>query len=143
EGWLKTSGVEVGDHLVVDPSATVPFYGDETIFVNAIGASPVVESLAQAKLPVILPLARSVKLGPLPPGMDGQTLLQTSGEGWGERDLANLRGVAKEATDTAGRVPVAVAIAAKQEKAKPALEAEELDAAEPSEGASPASAAAS
>lgn len=143
EGWLKTRGVEVGDDLVVDPSATVPFYGDETIFVNAIGASPVVESLAQAKLPVILPLARSVKLGPLPPGMDGQTLLQTSGEGWGERDLANLRGVAKEANDTAGPVPVAVAIAAKQEKAKPALEEEELDAAEPSEGASPASAAAS
>ncbi len=61
-------------------------------------------SLAQAKLPVIVPLARSVRLGPLPAGIEGQTLLQTSAEGWGERDLANLRGVAKDDDDIAGPV---------------------------------------
>lgn len=142
ESWLAGRGVEVGPDLVVDPSATVPFYGDETIFVSAVGRSPVVESLAQAKLPVIVPLARSVRLGPLPAGMEGQTLLQTSEQGWGERDLANLRGVAKDATDTAGPVAVAVAIAAKQDEAKP-LDEEDLESEKPAAEPSPAAAAAS
>lgn len=141
ESWLAGRGVEVGDDLVVDPAATVPFYGDETIFVSAVGRSPVAEKLAQAKLPVIFPLARSVRLGSLPAGMDGQTLLETTAEGWGERDLANLRGIAKGADDVAGPVAVGVAVAARVD-APDALEEEELDAvAEPAEP-SPAGAAA-
>jgi ABC-type uncharacterized transport system involved in gliding motility auxiliary subunit len=126
EAWLAGRGVEVGDDLVVDPSATVPFYGDETIFVSAVGRSPVAEKLAQAKLPVIFPLARSVRLGPLPAGLEGQTLLQTSADGWGERDLANLRGIAKGDDDVAGPVPVGVAVAAAA-AAPEALDEENLD----------------
>ena len=141
ERWLAGRGVEAGDDLVVDPSATVPFYGDETIFVSATGRSPVVESLAQAKLPVILPLARSIRLGPLPAGMEGQTLLQTSAEGWGERDLADLRGIAKADSDTAGPVSVAVAVAAKKDEPKP-LDEEELEAEPPAPAAEPTPAAA-
>lgn len=127
EGWLAPRGVVVGDDLVVDPSATLPFYGAETIFVRATGAHPIVESLGQANYPVIFALARSVKPGPVPAGLEAQTLLTTTGEGWGETDLTHLDAVAKGEKDTAGPVPVGVAVAAAGKKAP---EAEDLDEAE-------------
>jgi len=120
EPWLATRGVDVGANLVVDPSATLPFYGAETIFVNATGRSPVVESLMQANLPVIFALSRSVRVGAVPADYEGATLLQTSAEGWGEVDLANLRGVEKGDADVGGPVPVGVVVAAKDsEKPEP------------------------
>lgn len=118
EPWLAGRGVDVGANLVVDPSATLPFYGAETIFVNATGRSPVVESLMQANLPVIFALARSVRVGTAPADYEGSTLLQTTADGWGEVDLANLRGVEKGDADVAGPVPVGVVVAAK-DAAKP------------------------
>jgi ABC-type uncharacterized transport system involved in gliding motility auxiliary subunit len=134
EGWLAGRGVTMGNNLVVDPSSTLPFFGAETIFVRGVGSSPVVESLVQAELPVIFALSRSVGLGTVPPSMDGSTLLETSAEGWGEIDLANLRGVEKGESDLAGPVPLGVAIAPKKPGDGPGhdeLEEEMLDEAEP------------
>ncbi|MBZ0089226.1 MAG: GldG family protein, partial [Thermoanaerobaculia bacterium] len=53
EAWLAGRGVEVGGDLVVDPSATVPFYGDETIFVSAVGRSPT--CVASPRVPTTSP----------------------------------------------------------------------------------------
>jgi hypothetical protein len=138
ERWLAERGVAMGDNLVVDPSSTLPFFGAETIFVRGVGTSPVVESLVQAELPVIFALSRSVGLGTVPATMQGSTLLETSAEGWGEVDLANLRGVEKGASDLAGPVPLGVAIAPKKSADSPGhdeLEEEMLEEPEPGETA--------
>jgi ABC-type uncharacterized transport system involved in gliding motility auxiliary subunit len=112
EEWLARRGVEVGDDVVVDPSSTLPFFGAETIFVRAVGGHPIVASLGQAQYPVIFALARSVRVGSVPAGLDARTLLETTRDGWGERNLANLRGVERDDEDLAGPVPVGVALAA-------------------------------
>lgn len=123
--WLAARGVKVGDDIVVDPSNPLPFYGAETIFVNAQGAHPIVRALEQANLPVILPLARSVGRGTPPAAAEVTELLRTSAEGWGEVDLANLRAVARDAADLAGPVPVAVAVGGTEAKRDPLAEEEE------------------
>lgn len=129
EPWLADRGVTVGDDLVVDPSSTVPFFGDETIFVRSTGSHPIVESLSQADYPVIFGLARSVRVGSVPAKLEARALLQTTSEGWGETDLANLRGVAKGDTDTPGPVAVGVALApvAAVKRPEGESEQEELD----------------
>jgi ABC-type uncharacterized transport system involved in gliding motility auxiliary subunit len=127
EAWLAARGVTVGDDLVVDPSSTLPFFGAETIFVRATGAHPIIDSLAQADYPVIFALARSVRAGSAPAGVETRTLLQTSSDGWGETDLANLRGVAKGDADAAGPVAVGVAVAAAEKGAEEALDEHDLD----------------
>ncbi len=132
EPWLAARGAQVGNDLVVDPSSTLPFYGAETIFVKATGIHPVVESLSQADYPVIFALARSVTAGAVPTDFEARTLLQTSADGWGETDLANLRGVAKGDTDSAGPISVGIAISAKEDE-QASLRSEELDQ-EESEG---------
>jgi ABC-type uncharacterized transport system involved in gliding motility auxiliary subunit len=54
-------------------------------------------------------------------------LLETTAEGWGESDLANLRAVARDGKDLTGPVPLAVAVSAQAQDAAPAdLEDEEL-----------------
>jgi len=126
EPWLAARGVDVGANLVVDPSATLPFYGAETIFVNATGRSPIVESLMQANYPVIFALSRSVRVGTPPAGYEGSTLLQTTADGWGEVDLANLRGVEKGDADVAGPVPVGVVVAAKESAEPEGFDEEDL-----------------
>jgi ABC-type uncharacterized transport system involved in gliding motility auxiliary subunit len=128
EAWLARRGVEVGRNLVVDPSATIPFFGAETISVGATGAHPIVESLAQAQLSVIVGLARSAQSGAPPAGHEARELLETTADGWGETGLADLRGIAEGADDAPGPVAVAVAVAPKQSGAEPELEAEELEA---------------
>ena len=60
ESWLDAYGVQVGENIVVDPGATVPLYGAETLFAGATGTHPIVRSLEQAKVGVIVALARSV-----------------------------------------------------------------------------------
>ena len=129
--WLAGYGVRLGDDIVVDPSNPLPFYGAETIFVQADGTHPIVRSLGQAKLPVILPLARSVGRGTPPAGTEVIELLRTSPEGWGEVDLANLHAVGRGPADLAGPVPVAVAVGGAEAKRDPLAGDEE----EPAEAA--------
>lgn len=120
EEWLAGRGVKVDDDLVIDPSATLPFYGAETLFVRAAAGHPIVRSLEQAQYPVIVALARSVRAAPAAPaGMAVRTLLETTSEGWGETDLGHLTAVAKGEGDLPGPVPVAVAVAAADQPAEP------------------------
>ena len=127
ESWLDAYGVQVGANIVVDPGATVPLYGAETLFAGASGGHPIVRSLEQAKVGVIVALARSVAAGRAPDGTAAQVLLETTAEGWGESDLANLRAVAKDSKDLTGPVPLAVAVSAQAKDAAPAdLEDEEM-----------------
>lgn len=112
EQLLAEYGVALGADIVVDPSNPLPFYGAETIFVSGYGDHPITRSLDQAQVPVIMPLVRSVSRAEEVAGLEVVELLRTSGEGWGEVDLVNLRQVEKGDADLAGPVPVAVAIAA-------------------------------
>ncbi len=128
ESWLDAYGVRVGANIVVDPGATVPLYSAETLFAGAFGAHPIVRSLEQAKVGVIVALARSVGAGRAPEGTTAEVLLETTAEGWGESDLANLRAVARDSKDLTGPVPLAVAVSAQSKDAAPqVLEDEELN----------------
>jgi ABC-type uncharacterized transport system involved in gliding motility auxiliary subunit len=110
EPLLAGRGVELGDDLVVDPSAVLPTMGAETIFVRSSGLHPIVESLGQAQYPVLVALARSVRPGDAPAGAQVQTLLETTSEGWAETDLANLTQVARGEADRPGPVPIGIAV---------------------------------
>ncbi len=111
EGLLADWGVEVGADIVIDPANPLPFYGAETIFVDSYGSHPITRSLDQTRVPVILPLARSVRAADAAEGYEVTELLKTTADGWGETDLANLEGgVKKDDDDLAGPVPVAVAV---------------------------------
>ncbi len=133
ESWLDAYGVQVGANIVVDPGATVPLYGAETLFAGASGGHPIVRSLEQAGVGVIVALARSVAAGRAPEGAQAQVLLETTAEGWGESDLVNLRAVAKDGKDLAGPVPLAVAVSAPSQEAPSAGMEEE----EPAEASAP------
>jgi ABC-type uncharacterized transport system involved in gliding motility auxiliary subunit len=127
ESWLDAYGVRVGANIVVDPGATVPLYNAETLFAGATGAHPIVRSLEQARVGVIVALARSVGAGRAPEGTTAQVLLETTAEGWGETDLVHLRAVARDGNDVSGPVPLAVAVSAtSSEEAAEELEEEPL-----------------
>ena len=130
ESWLDAYGVRVGANIVVDPGATVPLYSAETLFAGASGAHPIVRSLEQAKVGVIVALARSVGAGRAPEGTTAQILLETTAEGWGETDLVHLRAVARDGNDLTGPVPLAVAVSAPANEAQ-ATEVEEQQLADP------------
>ena len=111
EGLLADWGVEVGADIVIDPANPLPFYGAETIFVDSYGSHPITRSLDQTRVPVILPLARSVAAAADAEGLEVVELLKTTSDGWGETDLDDLDGgVEKGDADLAGPVPVAVAV---------------------------------
>ncbi len=113
EPLLAEYGVEVGDDVVVDPANPLPFFGAETIFVNSYGSHVITRPLSQAQLPVIVPLARSVRAGEAPDDLEVEELMRTSAEGWGETDLANLtEQVEKGEADVEGPVSLAVVVSA-------------------------------
>ncbi len=113
EAWLAGYGIEVGADIVVDPANPMPFFGPDTIYVNSYGSHPITRSLSQAQLPAILSLTRSVGVGDDEiEGYELTTLVETSGEGWGETDLANLTAVEQGEDDVAGPVSLGVAVEA-------------------------------
>jgi ABC-type uncharacterized transport system involved in gliding motility auxiliary subunit len=109
---LAGNGVKLPNDIVIDPANALPLVGAETVFANHYGTHPIVRSLSEEGLPVILPLARSVsKADPVPAGRTATTLIETSPEGWGETSLANLEEqVKKDPQDTPGPVSLAVAV---------------------------------
>ena len=109
---LAANGVKLGTDIVIDPANALPLVGAETVFANHYGSHPIVRSLAEGGIPVILPLARSVsKADPVPPGVTVTNLLETSPDGWGETSLAHLEEqVKKDPSDTPGPVSLAVAV---------------------------------
>ena len=119
---LAANGVKLGNDIVIDPANALPLVGAETVFANHYGSHPIVRSLSEGGLPVILPLARSVsKADPVPAGKTVTTLIETSPEGWGETSLANLEEqVKKDPQDTPGPVSLAVAVGPGEEEKAPA-----------------------
>jgi gliding motility-associatede transport system auxiliary component len=112
--WLENYGVRLGDDIVVDPSNPLPFFGADTIFASAWGEHPISKSLREANLPAVFALARSVSAaGAGAAGFEVTELVKTSAEGWGERDLTNLRAIAKDPTDSPGPVSLAVVVGSK------------------------------
>ena len=109
---LAANGVKLGNDIVIDPANALPLVGAETVFASHYGSHPIVRSLSEAGIPVILPLARSVsKAEPVPADITVTTLIETSPEGWGETSLANLEEqVKKDPQDTPGPVSLAVAV---------------------------------
>ncbi len=128
EGFLAEIGAEVGSDIVVDPDRGVPFYGAETFFVEEFGDHPITEALSQVGLPVIFPLARSVAAGEAAGGARVTELALSSSSGWGETNLADLGGVARDDDDRAG--PVSLGVAIELEVAKPPEPASEEPASE-------------
>jgi len=122
ESFLVDFGVMVGDDIVVDPSNPLPFFGAETIFVNAYTDHAIVRSLDQAQLPVIVALARSVGLATDAQGYEMQELMRTTPDGWGETGLENLQEVERDEEDLAGPVSLAVAVKAAVDNAERASE---------------------
>jgi ABC-type uncharacterized transport system involved in gliding motility auxiliary subunit len=116
EGWLSQFGVRLDNDIVVDPPNTIPGYTAATLFANEYGDHPVTNALSQSRLPVLFSVARSVGKG-TGPGAAGGTvteLLHTSGEGWGETNLAALAEVEHGSQDVAGPVPLGVAAEAQR-----------------------------
>jgi ABC-type uncharacterized transport system involved in gliding motility auxiliary subunit len=112
EPLLADYGLSVGSDLVVDPANPLPFYGAETIFVDSYGDHPITRSLDQTQVPVILPLARSIRREGDVEGFESVELLETSDEGWGETDMSHLSQVAFGDGDLKGPVSLAVAVQA-------------------------------
>ena len=113
EELLQAYGVTIGEDIVIDPANPLPFYGAETIFANRYGSHGITRSLDQTQLPVILPLARSVRIADAEETPYEVTeLVLTTADGWGERDLENLTRVEQGDEDLQGPVALAVAVAA-------------------------------
>ena len=105
DGWLARYGIKMGQNIVIDPAAMLPFFGPETIFIKSYGEHPITKAFAGAGVPVLVSLARSAGAGSAP-GIKVTDLLRTSDKGWGETDLSHLDKIGKDAGDLAGPVPV-------------------------------------
>lgn len=113
---LEAYGVRLGDDIVVDPRNALPLMGPETVVARSFRDHPVTKLLSG--LPVVLPVVRSAGAAdPSPEGVTATVLAETSAEGWGETNLADLETkVEKDAKDVAGPVPLAVAAEAGGER---------------------------
>ncbi|MFL6259274.1 MAG: GldG family protein [Thermoanaerobaculia bacterium] len=123
EGWLARYGIKAGQDIVVDPTATLPFFGPETLFIKSYGEHPITKAFAGAGVPVLVSLVRSVAAGSAP-GVKVTELMRTSPAGWGETDLAHLDRAGKDAADVAG--PVAVGVVAESALTAPGKKAMRL-----------------
>lgn len=129
EDVLAANGVELGADIVVDPSGAVPFFGAETLFASRFGDHPASKPLADVGVSVILPLARSLATTEVE-GRTTSVLLETSDEGWGERDLDSLDQVDRDDGDLPGPVPLAIAVEATAEAPENVVEAVDAEAEE-------------
>lgn len=109
EPLLDAYGVRLGNDIVVDPKNALPLMGPETVVARSFRSHPVTKLLEG--LPVVFPVVRSVGAAEKPPeGVKATVLVETSADGWGETNLADLETrVEKDEKDVAGPVPLAVA----------------------------------
>jgi len=118
EAWLGGWGVEVGNDVVVDPAASLPFFGSETLFVTDYGSHPITRSVQEGGLRVLVSLARSAGDGTVPEGYRSTVLMRTSSEGWGETDVATAE-LERGEEDLAGPVPLGVVVEGDEEPDDP------------------------
>jgi ABC-type uncharacterized transport system involved in gliding motility auxiliary subunit len=103
---LARWGAELGQDVVVDPARQLPFVSSANVFVVSYTEHPIVRHMET--LMTLFPLARSVKPAPGDQQMQATELAATSEEGWGETTLTSDT-FEKDAKDTPGPVPLAVA----------------------------------
>lgn len=116
ESWLIQFGVRLGTDIVVDPPRTIPGFTAATLFSNEYGAHPVTNALSQSGLPVLVSVARSVRQEGNADGI--AELMRTSGDGWGETNLAALAEVERGPDDLAGPLSLGVAVEADKGQGK-------------------------
>ncbi len=108
EGFLATHGIRVNDDLVVDPSRKLPFYDLSAVYLTDFPSHPVVQGLEG--IAVLFSVSRSLTAeGAAAPVV----IVETSAEGWGERNLGQLlagQPVARDDDDTPGPAAVGVVV---------------------------------
>ncbi len=110
EEMLKTWGLRVDDDLVIDPSRRLPFYDLSAVYLDSFGHHPVTTGMEG--LAVLFPVARSLH-ALSEDNADLSPLVQTTSEGWGEKNLLGLlkgTAVSEDADDVKGPVAVAMAV---------------------------------
>lgn len=107
--WLSGYGIDTAQDVVIDPGASVAFFGPDTIYTDIFGDHPVVESLSQTRAPVMLAGATSVSAGDGPAGAEVEELVSSSDQAWGETNVSE-EGVAQDADDLAGPLGLGVAV---------------------------------
>jgi len=106
EGFLAERGIRVNDDLVVDPSRKLPFYDLSAVYLTEFPAHPVTQGLEG--IAVLFTVARSLTIAD---ESAAEAIVETSSEGWGETNLAQLlagQPVAREEADTEGPAVVGV-----------------------------------
>lgn len=114
ESWLNQFGIRLGTDIVVDPPRTIPGFTAATLFSNEYGDHPVTNALSQSGLPVLVSVARSVRQAEGGAAAGTAELLRTSGDGWGETNLAALAEVERGPEDIAGPLSLGVAVEAEK-----------------------------
>ena len=115
EALAAEFGVTIGDNLVVDPTRASDVEGPSVWAAGPTSYRPHPLTTRFGGRLTYWPRTREVAPLDRPvPGLAVTTLVQTSPEGWGETDLATIRGEADLAFDSArdrkGPVSVAVAV---------------------------------
>ncbi|HSS40581.1 MAG TPA: GldG family protein, partial [Polyangia bacterium] len=115
EDWVARRGVRLGDDLVVDPAHASDVEGPSVWAAGAdnYGRHAITDRLG-GRLTFWPRTREAARLDPGVPGWIVTPLVRTSPEGWGETDLATIRGDADltfdAARDRKGPVTVAVAV---------------------------------
>jgi ABC-type uncharacterized transport system/ABC-2 family transporter protein len=114
EGWAARHGVRLGDNLVVDPAHASDVEGPSVWAAGPdnYGRHPITDRLG-GRLTFWPRTREAARLEPPIPGWVATPLVRSSPDGWGETDLATIRGDADLSFD-AGRDqkgPVTVAVA--------------------------------
>lgn len=116
ESWLVQFGVRLGTDIVVDPPRTIPGFTAATLFSNEYGDHAVTNALSQSGLPVLVSVARSVRREGNAEGI--AELMRTSGDGWGETNLAALAEVERGQEDLPGPLSLGVAVEAERSQGR-------------------------
>lgn len=122
EPMLAKFGVSVGDDLVIDPTKKLPFYDLSAVYLDQYRPHPVTEGMQG--LAVLFLIARSLSANDAP-NVTVTPLVETSADGWGETNLAQLlKGdpVEKDDADIPGPVAVAMAVEGKAAEAPAAAD---------------------
>lgn len=106
EQVFQDRGITLGDDIVWDPSQKLLFRTAESF---AASDFPFHEITKDLRDPVVFGLARSMTPAQSAAGWTNSPIVQTSAQGWGERDLQHLDQISKSPADLQGPVSVVVA----------------------------------
>ena len=121
--WLKKSGINVGNDVVVDFNPVNQLFGGSPIapiIANFDRSHPITKDMAEQRSQMIVPIGRSVSLAsPMPSGVQGTVLATTFGSAWAYRGTSD--NIPTKATAADGKGPLTVAVAVEKTQAgKPA-----------------------